>query len=438
MLLAAFKAVIRRCSCFGGWQRLSTRGLRLALVSGGGVWSVIMPFDRILERSPQEAAPRAGAPLRIALFSGNYNYVRDGANLALNRLVAYLMRQGAEVLVFSPTAKQPAFEPAGELISIPSIPFPGRSEYRLGLGLPEFAKRRLIAFQPDIVHLSAPDFLGWRAAKFAVKQGWPLVASVHTRFDAYFKYYGLQALLGWSQGYLRDFYGRCRQIYVPSQSMIEALEQDGVYGDMRVWARGVDAEAYSPVHRSEELRRQWGVDASRPAVTFVSRLVTEKGLDCLVEAYRRLSAAGVSYRPIIVGDGPERASLEERLPDAVFTGFLSGAALAQAYASSDLFFFPSATETFGNVTLEAMASGLPAVCANATGSRSLVLDGLTGALCPVGDVSAFVEALTRLLAEPGQRVRMGVAARERALQFSWDAQLATVYAAYREIVPAQA
>lgn len=394
-----------------------------------------MPFDRLLERSSETDPPQRSRPLRIALFSGNYNYVRDGANLALNSLVAYLERQGAEVLVFSPTTATPAFEPAGTLISVPSFPFPGRGEYQVGLGLTPRIKRRLLEFQPDIVHLSAPDLLGSRASHFAMAQGWPLVASVHTRWETYFKYYGLQFLLPWARGHLRNFYGRCRQIYVPSDSMAEALQAGGIDGDIRIWARGVDSERYSPSHRSEALRRSWGVDAGRPAVTFISRLVTEKGLDCLVQTFRSLAAQGLSFRPIIVGDGPERASLEQRLPGAVFTGFLSGEALSAAYASSDLFFFPSATETFGNVTLEAMASGLAAVCANATGSRSLVVDGVTGVLCPIGDTAAFIAAITGLLQDPARRAAMAAAARARALEFTWENQLAGVYQAYREIVP---
>lgn len=395
-----------------------------------------MPFDQVLEPAPAPIPSSGAGALRVALFSGNYNYLRDGANLALNTLVEYLLRQGVEVLVFSPTAKKPAFAHAGELISVPSVPLPGRGEYRVALGLPRSVRRRLDAFQPHIVHLSAPDRLGFKAMQFARERGWPVVASVHTRFDTYLKYYGLQFLLEWGQGYLRNFYARCRHIYVPTQSMMDALRTDGIDGDMRIWARGVDPEKFSPAHRSEALRAQWGVDQHRPAVTFISRLVTEKGLDCLVEAYRRLAARGLSFRPIIVGDGPEREALAARLPEAVFTGFLSGHALAEAYASSDVFFFPSATETFGNVTLEAMASGLPAVCADATGSRSLVLDGETGLLAPIGDVEGFTAAIERLLLQAAERERMGAAGRARALEFSWDAQLAGVYHSYREIVPA--
>lgn len=394
-----------------------------------------MAFESVLERTPPAHATVRGRPLRVAIFSGNYNYIRDGASLTLNRLVEYLERQGVVVRVFAPTSKTPAFPPTGELVSVPSFPFPGRKEYRVAIGYPIFFQRSLEEFAPDIIHLSAPDWLGAGALKYARQRHLRLVASVHTRFDAYWKYYGLQFLGPMSTHYLRYFYGSCEQVYVPSESMAQSLRADGVDCNMRVWARGVDHTAFSPAKRSMELRASWGVDAHRPAVTFVGRLVTEKGLDTVVDAFARLRQAGVAHRPVIVGDGPERAWLEQRIPDAIFTGFLTGESLMQAYASSDVFFFPSATETFGNVTLEAMAAGLPAVCADATGSASLVQHGETGFLCPVRDGARFAEAIASLLADPGLRGRMAGAARAAALEYSWDAQLSGVLAGYYELVP---
>jgi len=394
-----------------------------------------MPFDRLPAAQSSPGLKPDGTPIRIALFSGNYNYQRDGANLALNKLVGYLMRQGAEVLVFSPTSARPDFPPTGELVSIPSVPFPGRHEYRIALGLPGFARRRLEALQPDIVHLSAPDWLGNEALKFACAKGWPVVASVHTRFESYWRYYNLQVLEPWAHGVLRRFYGRCRQIYVPSESMADSLRADGIEGDMRLWPRGVNAACYSPARRSDAWRDRFGAGDGAPVVTFVGRLVIEKGLDVVAEALELLRERGVAHRVAIVGDGPERARLAQRLPHAVFTGFLTGDDLAHAYASSDVFFFPSATETFGNVTLEAMASGLPTVCADATGSRSLVKPGRTGYLCPPKDARAFADALESLLRDADRREQMGAAARQEALTYSWDALLGRVLSSYRELLP---
>lgn len=394
-----------------------------------------MAFDRPRSAPPKPGHMPDGRPIRIALFSGNYNYQRDGANLALNKLVDFLLRQGAQVLVFSPTSRRPDFPPTGELVSIPSIPFPGRKEYRLGLGLPAAARQRLEAFQPDIVHLSAPDWLGNEALKFACSKGWPVVASVHTRFESYWRYYGLRLLEPWSLGVLRRFYARCRQIYVPSESMAEALRAEGVEGDMRIWPRGVNSACYSPARRDPIWRARFGAADDKPVIAFVGRLVLEKGLDVVAEALDILRARGLPHRVAIVGDGPERVRLEARLPHAVFTGFLTGDDLAAAYASSDIFFFPSATETFGNVTLEAMASGVPTVCADATGSRSLVKAGRTGYLCAPTDARAFADALESLILDPDRRAQMGAAARQEALTYAWDALLGQVLASYRELLP---
>jgi glycosyltransferase involved in cell wall biosynthesis len=165
-------------------------------------------------------------------------------------------------------------------------------------------------------------------------------------------------------------------------------------------------------------------------IAFVGRLVREKRLDTLIEVMATLKRAGVAHRALVVGDGPDRAMLERGLPDAVFTGFLTGDDLAAAYASSDIFLFPSDTESFGSVTLEAMASGLPAVCADATGSRCLVAEGVTGFLAPAGDAAAFVAPLAALAGDASVRLVMGQAARARSLEFSWDAAMAGLLERY--------
>jgi glycosyltransferase involved in cell wall biosynthesis len=170
------------------------------------------------------------------------------------------------------------------------------------------------------------------------------------------------------------------------------------------------------------------------AIVFVGRSVREKGLDLLVDTLNELKRQNVAHRSIAVGDGPERAWLEERLPDTIFPGFLHGEDLAQAYASSDIFFFPSQTETFGNVTLEAMASGLPAVCAFATGSRSLVSPHVTGFMAETNSAGEFADHLSTLVADAVARRRMGAVARERSLNFSWDAAMDRMLGYYRSVL----
>ncbi|OFX04736.1 MAG: glycosyl transferase family 1 [Alphaproteobacteria bacterium RIFCSPHIGHO2_12_FULL_63_12] len=380
-------------------------------------------------------APSA-RPLRIALFSGNYNYVVDGPVKALNRLVARIEANGDAALVFAPTARTPAFRHAGELVSVPSIALPGgRGEYRLGLGLNREARQRLDAFAPTLVHVAAPDWLGLSALNYARDRGVPAVASFHTRFDTYPRYYGMRWLEPHITSYMRYFYKRCTRVYAPSPSMVDELARDGIGRDVRLWARGVDHLQFNPQRRDEAWRLSQGFANDNVVIGFVGRIVREKGLDIFAAAVRSAQAADASVKALVVGDGPERNYFEEILPGAVFTGHLDGDALARAYASADVFFNPSVTETFGNVTLEAMASGVPAVCAAASGSRSLVDDGATGFL--VDDAKSapkFAAALLRLAADPALRRRMGEAAREKSAAFQWDAILNRLLADYREIV----
>jgi glycosyltransferase involved in cell wall biosynthesis len=358
--------------------------------------------------------------LRVALVTGSYNYIADGVALTLNRMVGFLESRGVEVLVFAPVGRAPAFAHQGEVVPVPSIAAPGRGEYRVALGLPPAPRRRLLAFRPDILHVATPDLLGHSALRLGRRMGWPVVASYHTRYETYLKYYGLDVLRGRLKSIIREFYNACREVYVPSASMIEALRADGVGGDVRLWPRGVDTARFDPRRRSPAWRAALGLAPEEVAVAFVGRFVREKRVAEAAGVFRRLRAAGVAHRALFVGDGPERAWLEREVPGALFPGFLGGEDLATAYASADVFLFPSDTETFGNVTLEAMASGLPTVCANATGSRSLVDPGVTGYLAEVGDEEALFAAVRALLTDPVMRRRMGHAARLRAQAFSWD------------------
>lgn len=384
---------------------------------------------------PAATAP-AARPLRVALFSGNYNYVVDGPVKALNRLVAQIEANGDAALILAPTTSTPAFRHAGELVSVPSIALPfGRGEYRLGLGLRGDARRRLDAFAPTIVHVSAPDWLGLSALNYARKNGIPAVASFHTRFDTYPRYYGMPWLETHITRYMRYFYGRCERVYAPSQSMVDELTRDKIGRDIRLWARGVDQELFSPRRRDEAWRRSLGFADDEVIIAFVGRIVLEKGVDIFAEAVKSAHAANGKVKALIVGEGPGRKYFEELLPGGVFTGHLDGDALAQAYASADVFFNPSITETFGNVTLEAMASGVPSVCAAASGSRSLVEDGVTGVL--IDDAKSapkFAATLIRLAADPALRRRMGGAARANSAVYQWDAILGPLLKDYREII----
>jgi glycosyltransferase involved in cell wall biosynthesis len=372
--------------------------------------------------------------LRIALFSGNYNYVRDGANQALNRLVGYLLRQGAKVRVYSPTVKEPAFEPTGDLVHLPSMPFPGRWEYRVPLALPPAVRRDLGEFGPNIVHISSPDIAAHRAVSWARAHGIPAIASVHTRFDTYFSYYRLQMVEPAVRAILRRLYRRCDALLVPAESTAAVLRAQRMNTNIYIWSRGVDRDQFNPGRRDMGWRRQIGIGDDQLAVMFLGRVVLEKGLDVFAAAIRILIDRGVPHRPIVIGDGPARAWFEEQMPTGVFVGHQEGDALARAVASSDVFLNPSITEAFGNVTLEAMACALPVVAATATGATNLVRDGETGVLCEPHDAEAFADALEAYAMDPELRARHG----QRGLAFArtqdWDEINASVLRVYTRLV----
>lgn len=379
---------------------------------------------------------------RIALFTGAYNHIFDGVTLTLNRLVEHMEALGARLLVFSPTSRHPPpFEHTGTLVPVPSVPVPGRSDYRLSLGLPRKSRARLLAFAPDLVHIATPDYVGLQALRWASSHGVPVVASYHTHFGAYLKYfasynkwYRMDLFEGTAWRYARWFYEQCRHVYVPTPAMASELRSHGIRNGLRLWSRGVDTDRFAPTHRDLTWRHARGIGTDDVVITFVSRLVWEKGLYVFAEVINALEARGIPHKSMVVGAGPARSELVSRLPATAFTGPLSGTELATAYASSDIFLFPSDTETFGNVTLEAMASGLPAVCADAAGSRSLVLDGETGFLAAPGERSHFLERTAELVCSPELRARMGKRARDRAREFSWDRAMDSMVDHYADVL----
>jgi phosphatidylinositol alpha 1,6-mannosyltransferase len=380
---------------------------------------------------------KAGPPdpeLRVALFTGNYNYIKDGVALTLNRLVAFLEKRGVPVLVFAPVAETPAFACAGELVPVPSMAIPTRPEYRIALGLSRAARQRLEAFRPTLLHIAVPDIAGYKALKLAERWGVPVVASYHTRYDTYLRFYGLALFEKLGQRYMRNFYNRVRRVYPPSESMAEIIRREGQSQNVEIWARGVDSDLFSPARRDLAWRRAHGISDDEVVISFAGRLVKEKNTAIFMRVLNALTAKGLKVRPLVIGDGPEMAVMRAGLRNGVFAGFLHGEELARAYASSDIFFFPSESETFGNVTLEAMASGLPAVNAIASGSNSLVEEGVTGHLVSARDEHLLASRLESLAGDEALRRRMGEAARSRALGYSWDNVLSGLLQSYMEVL----
>jgi phosphatidylinositol alpha 1,6-mannosyltransferase len=375
--------------------------------------------------------------LRVALFSGNYAMTVDGANKALNRLVDYLLRQGALVRVYSPTVANPPFEPKGELVSLPSIAIPGRSEYRVPTWLGKRVRADLAGFDPHIVHIASPDFAAREAAKWARDRGLPVVASVHTRFETYPRYYGLGFVEPALEAWLRKLYRRCDALVTPSPSMIETLREQDMNDDIGLWSRGVEHAIFNPGRRDLAWRRELGFADEDLVVGFLGRLVLEKGLGVFAEVVTELSRRDVAHRVLVIGDGPARSAFEEKMPSARFVGFQGGSDLGRAVASMDVLLNPSVTETFGNVTLEAMACGVPVVAADATGAASLVEHGVNGFLVPPGDIAGYADCLRRYIADPALRRAHGQAGADRAQAFEWDTINRAVADTYLRVLAAK-
>ena len=377
------------------------------------------------------------ADLRVALFSGNYNYVRDGANQALNRLADYLLRQGASLRVYAPKVEQPDFPATGDLVGIPAVPIPFRREYRFPLGLWRAAKSDLASFKPNVIHVSSPDPTAHAAIRWAERRDLPVLASVHTRFDTYPRYYGLAFAEPWMVRIMRRFYRRCDALVAPSESMVDVLRAQGMSDDIGIWSRGVDREIFDPSRRDLAWRRSLGIGDDEVAIGFLGRLVMEKGLDVFSDTMGELRRRSVQHKVLVVGEGPACGWFAERVPEASFTGMLTHANLGRAVASMDMLLNPSVTETFGNVTLEAMASGVPVIAARATGSTSLVTEGQTGRLVEPGDIAAFANAVADYAADPALRGAHGAAGEERSRAYSWDAINRTVAEVYLRLVEAR-
>ncbi len=372
--------------------------------------------------------------LRLVLVTGNYNHVPDGVSLTLNRLVRYLESNGHEVLIVAPSINNPPIKHAGTLVPIPSYAMPGREEYRIGLGLTDEVRTKIKLFNPDLIHIATPDFTGFQTLMYAAARNYPVVSSYHTHFSSYLQYYKLGFLESALWTYLRFFYSQCVHTYVPSESMISSLTKYGIQDGLKIWARGIEPDVFNPSKRDKNWRIQHGFDDTDIVVTFVSRLVWEKELRTLRSVFQEIHKRNPAIKTVIAGEGPAGEELRATMPDTLFAGYQKGENLARIYASSDVFMFPSITETFGNVTLEAQACGVPVVVANAQGNKSLVVHGYNGFLVTPKDVGEFADKILLLARDANFRHQMGKHAIEFSSRFTWDQIFSQLVSNYSQAI----
>jgi glycosyltransferase involved in cell wall biosynthesis len=341
------------------------------------------------------------------------------------------------VRIYSPTAPLPAFQSIGDVRSVPSLAIPGRPEYRVAIGLTRGVRRDLEAFAPNIIHLSCPDRLGRQAQHYGRARGIPVVASLHTRFETYLDYYRLSFLRGTMERYLDRFYGDADLILAPTPPIRDEMAARHGTDRVAIWSRGIDPHGFSPALRDPAFRAAHGYEEGDIVPLFFGRLVLEKGLGIFADAIAAIRAQGHHVRPLIVGEGPARGWLAQRLPNATFLGHQSGTDLGRAVASADMLINPSVTEAFGNVNLEAMASGLAILSADVPSASALIDHGRTGLLLPPADAAAYADAATALMDDDRRRDALRRAAAQEAARHRWDDVLDAVVQAYVGLLSAR-
>jgi phosphatidylinositol alpha 1,6-mannosyltransferase len=369
--------------------------------------------------------------MRLALFCDSYLPQLNGVSLLLERLVDAVHDRGGAVRVFTTTDPHATYD--AEIRRWPSVPLWLYPEHRLALPTPASVRRELEAYHPTLVHAASPFGLGLAARRGARALSIPFVSSYHTSWSEYTKFYGLGFLSNFAWRYLRWFHNSGDRTYAPTQAVRADLESHGVRRTA-IWSRGVDTLRFSPSARSTALRARLGASENTVICAYVGRLGAEKGLAVAMDGMRRVVArAGATVLCAIAGDGPYEAECRRLAPpDTVFMGRLSHLELSEFYASADVFIFPSATDTFGNVILEAMASGLPVVGADVGPTREL-LGATRGLVFAPGDAARFADQVLALVLDRARRVALAREALAFARTRTWDAIFDELFADYARV-----
>jgi len=370
---------------------------------------------------PQRDSRAMAQRIRISVVTETYPPEINGVARTVGLMVDWLLARGHAVELVRPRqAREPVREPhpaLNETLTLgAAVP---RSQVQVGFALPGRLAARWRTHRPDLVHVVTEGPLGWAAVWAASTLGIPVSSDFHTNFHAYAGHYGF----GWMQGavgrYLRSIHNRTACTLVPTEQLRNELEHLGIER-LRIAGRGVDANLFDPARRSAELRRQWGCRGDELVVISVGRLAPEKGLKLFASAARAMQAIDPAVRVVVVGDGPVRRPIERRNPEFHFAGARVAEDLAAHYASADVFLFPSTTETFGNVVLEAMASGLAVVAFDDAAARQHVAHAVSGLLAPREDARLFTHLAGLLAHDRSMCLSLGREARRVSKELPWE------------------
>ncbi len=356
--------------------------------------------------------------MRLMLITDTYPPDINGVSRSLSTFATGLAELGHTVEIVTTLAAGEGGEPDSlKRHVVMAMPLPGYPGLRIGISTTWQMQAKFEEMKPDVLYVATETPLGIASIRAAAKMGIPVVSGFHTNFQTYLEDYHLPGLEAVAQGMLRSIHNQTARTLTPSTDTAAMLERWGIQ-NVGVLGRGVDTDLFSPARRSDELRRSWGADEKTPAAIYVGRVAAEKNLPLLMRAFATFREVHPGAPCVVVGDGPRLKPLQAEHPECIYTGAKRGTELAECYASGDVFLFPSSSETFGNVVLEAMSSGLATVAYDYAAPRLVIQHGRNGWLSPFEQEDSFLQA-TREAAANWENPALRAAARQAASDYGW-------------------
>lgn len=369
--------------------------------------------------------------MKIAIFTDTYYPQINGVTNTISKLENYFKRNHIEYKIFAPDYNvKEKLTNVETFYSIKLLLYP---ECRLSMVRSSRVNELLLDYKPDLIHVVTEFNMGWAGMTYALRNNIPSISTYTTNFSQYLKYYKLDMFTKAAWDYMKWFHNQSDLTVCPSNDTKKLLIEKGI-SNVGIWGRGIDSIKFSPEKRSDSLRKELGVE-DKVMLLYVGRVSLEKDLDILFEAYGQIrNEYGDKVSLVVTGDGPMLDKYKSDNKDVIFTGYLKGEALSQLYASSDIFAFPSSSETLGNVVLEAMASEIPVVGVNSGGVKDNIVDGYNGLLSKPQDVKSFKQGIKILIDNEDYRIQIGKNARKFALNKDWDKIFEKLIHQYEEVI----
>lgn len=383
--------------------------------------------------------PPAKRAMRIAMVTETYPPEINGVAMTMGRIVEGLQSRGHTVQLIRPRQtrnEQPAMQPGFEEVLQHGVPIPRYDALKIGLPAKQTLLRLWSVRRPDIVHIVTEGPLGWSALAAAAKLRLPVATDFHTNFHSYSKHYGVGWLKKPITAYLRKFHNKAHRTFVPTATLQEELGGLGMR-NLQVVARGVDTSLFNPARRNTTLRRSWGASDNDIVAMYVGRLAAEKNLPVVIQTYQTMRIVRPGTKLVFVGDGPELPRLKREFPQGIFAGMRVREHLAEHYASADVFLFPSVTETYGNVTVEAMASGLAVIAYDYAAARQHIRHNINGLKAPFDATDEFVKLAIALAPQTARIRALGAAARATTEKLDWSCIVAEFEQALLGLIDAE-